>query len=299
MVSDKTATPMACGILRPQIILPKSMDLTDTLRVRHILAHELVHIRRFDAVWKGLLIAALCIHWFNPVVWVMYVLANKDLELACDESVVRRLGESGRTAYAMTLIGMAERRVKYISVNGFNFSKERIKSIMKYRKYSFFAIAISVLLVAGVMAACTATAGQRLAPMEEEVPNAAIPDDDISPKPITEEALPQYWEMGALDVDGVPYLPLVETAEDLGYMVDERTESNGDTNEYQYEVKKDGQSLFITNIKIRDNAVDEWDIGGKIRVSDRALINFTFQDNILYMPAQFYKEVLDTDNTLP
>ena len=82
-----------------------AVPLVALTALRYVLEHEFVHIRRFDALWKLLLLAAACAHWFNPLVWVMYVLANRDLELSCDETVVRRFG-GARASYARVLIGM-------------------------------------------------------------------------------------------------------------------------------------------------------------------------------------------------
>lgn len=72
--------------------------------------HEYVHIRRFDCLLKLLLTAALCLHWLNPLVWVMYLLANRDIELCCDEVVLPRMGLEKRSVYAMTLIDLEEQK---------------------------------------------------------------------------------------------------------------------------------------------------------------------------------------------
>src|SRR5699024_7205080 len=92
--SDRIISPLTYGIWRPVILLPKTMDYTDTRRLKYVLTHELIHIKRFDMLAKYVLVAALCIHWFNPLVWVMYILANRDLELSCDEAVVKTFGEN-------------------------------------------------------------------------------------------------------------------------------------------------------------------------------------------------------------
>ena len=84
------------------------MDQQDTQQLSYILQHEYIHIRRWDGLTKLLLTAAVCLHWFDPLVWVMYQLANRDLELACDETLLRQLGEGERTAYARTLIRLEE-----------------------------------------------------------------------------------------------------------------------------------------------------------------------------------------------
>ena len=107
--SDKVSSPASIGILRPRIIFPQGMDLDNEQMVRYILVHEYVHIRRFDTLWKLLALCAACVHWFNPLVWVMLVLLNRDLELSCDEMVLRHFGGTERASYAHSLIDMAER----------------------------------------------------------------------------------------------------------------------------------------------------------------------------------------------
>jgi beta-lactamase regulating signal transducer with metallopeptidase domain len=151
--SDRIATPLTYGIFRPVILLPKATDWTQETRLRYILTHEFVHIRRFDTLMKLLLVAAVCVHWFNPLVWVMYVLANRDIELSCDEAVVRTFGETMKSAYALTLIGLEEKKSRITPlVNNFskNAIEERIVSIMKMKKVSLPVIVVSVVLVAGV-----------------------------------------------------------------------------------------------------------------------------------------------------
>ena len=108
--SDQISSPLTFGVLHPVILMPKKTDWNDETALQYVLEHEFVHIRRFDAVSKLLLIAAACVHWFNPLVWVMYVLANRDMELSCDESVVRRFGSDARASYANILISMEETR---------------------------------------------------------------------------------------------------------------------------------------------------------------------------------------------
>jgi hypothetical protein len=126
------------------------MDWTDEKQLEYILTHEFTHIRRFDTAWKWLLAATLCIHWFNPLVWGLYFLANRDIELTCDEAVVRLQGMAQRSAYARALIKLEERRSIY-NLLGNNFNKnaikERINAIMKLKKVSLIWTAAAVLLV--------------------------------------------------------------------------------------------------------------------------------------------------------
>ena len=108
--AGRISSPLTFGVLRPVILVPKKTDWTDETALRYVLEHEFVHIQRFDVLSKLLLIAAVCVHRFNLLVWVMYVLANRDLELSCDETVLRRFGGDVRAAYARVLIRMEAAR---------------------------------------------------------------------------------------------------------------------------------------------------------------------------------------------
>ena len=150
--SDVITAPLTYGIWRPMVLMPKMTDWEDIDCLRYILAHEFVHIKRFDILFKWLLAAALCVHWFNPLVWIMYILANRDLELSCDEIVVRTYGETTKSAYALTLIALEEKRSSLTPLcAGFskNPMEERIVAIMKLKKPSIFAILTAVILVVG------------------------------------------------------------------------------------------------------------------------------------------------------
>lgn len=158
--SDQIKAPLTYGVLRPVVLLPKTTDWADESRLRYVLTHEMVHIKRFDALTKWVLAAALCVHWFNPLVWVMYVLANRDMELACDETVVRTCGETAKSAYALTLIEMEEQKSKITPLFN-NFSKnaieERIMAIMKIKKITAAGVAAALLLVGGTLTAFATT----------------------------------------------------------------------------------------------------------------------------------------------
>lgn len=174
--SDRISAPLSYGILKPVILLPKTVDWSDEDAISYVLEHEYVHIRRFDSVMKPALIAAACIHWFNPMVWLMYVLANRDIELSCDEAVIRQFGSTTKSSYAMTLIRMGEQQSGFAPFcNGFskNAIEERIVAIMKIKKKSVLALIIAFCLVVGVAAACATSA------KEPDADAALTPD--ISP----------------------------------------------------------------------------------------------------------------------
>ena len=127
--SSKIASPLTYGILRPVILLP--MGCLDDEELSLILAHELVHIKRFDTLSKLIAVATLCIHWFNPLVWAMFYFFNRDIELSCDEAVIEM--SENKKGYALTLINMTAVSNSAVLYN--NFSKyaieERINAIRK------------------------------------------------------------------------------------------------------------------------------------------------------------------------
>lgn len=330
MQSDRIAGPLTYGIFRPVILLPKGTDWTNEKHLEYILIHELVHIRHFDILMKLLLVAAVCVHWFNPLVWGMYVLANRDIELSCDEAVVRTFGETTKSAYAMTLIGLEEKRSSIIPLVD-NFSKnaieERIVTIMKMKKTSIITFVAATLIVASVTTGFATVAKSNtgnhdmVSPTENpaltEVSTLSSPlssterltnieADTPTAEPVTEKALPEYWKMGALNVDGVPYLPLVATAENLGYTVNavsnnidfDNNPKYPNTIEYNYELAKDGKSLGIASLDISDGKLVTYMIDG-IFCNTHDKTHIILQKDQAYMPAQFFKEALDTSNKLP
>ncbi len=152
--SDRISSPLTFGVLRPVILMPRRTDWADGEALRCVLEHEFVHIQRFDALAKLLLAAAVCVHWFNPLVWGMYFLANRDIELSCDETVVRRFGRDTRASYAKVLIRMEEARSGFAPLcNHFskNAIEERITAIMKIPKITIVSLAAAACIVAGTV----------------------------------------------------------------------------------------------------------------------------------------------------
>ena len=157
--SDLISSPLTYGILHPVILLPKKLDRNDQVALKYVLTHEYVHIRRFDAITKILFAAVLCIHWFNPLVWGMYVLANRDTELSCDAWVIRMTGVKNRSSYALMLIKMEEKRSGMSALYshfGKNAISERIEAIMKFKKTSILACTLALALIAGATTAFAA-----------------------------------------------------------------------------------------------------------------------------------------------
>lgn len=147
------SAPYVTGLFRPQILLPAEFDKAD---LQPVLAHELAHIRGLDILKKMLFAAALCVNWFNPLVWVMVRLAGRDLELLCDERALRDQDAPARAAYAHALLNAEERRSVFTL--GFKSDTEvRIMNVLKGKKHNRLTALLSVLLVLLTVAACTST----------------------------------------------------------------------------------------------------------------------------------------------
>lgn len=154
---SKIDTPLTYGIIFPKILLPK-YDEGYGKEIQYILLHEYTHIKRFDSAGKLLLAAVLCINWFNPMVWLMFILANHDIEISCDEAVINM--SVNNKEYAMALIISEEKRSsKGLAVfTGFskNIVKERICYIMKFkRKNKLSVIGASAIIILSASAFAT------------------------------------------------------------------------------------------------------------------------------------------------
>ena len=183
--SDRISAPLTYGLLRPVILLPENFAFQDGRLTGYVLTHEWVHIRRLDSLTKRLIIAAACLHWWNPMVWVLYVLFNRDLELSCDETVVRLHGAGTRADYARALIRMEEYKngpAPFCSSFNRNAMEERILAIMKMKKWTARAAAASAATVfaVGVLFATSAQAAVRGADNgpAEEYPVSAVNWDE-------------------------------------------------------------------------------------------------------------------------
>lgn len=151
--TDQIDSPLTYGVLHPVILLPRRTLSLPEEALDFMLDHEMAHIRRFDAATKLLLVLALCLHWYNPLVWLMRFLAVRDIEVACDERVVRMRGQQKRAAYALTLLGMEERRgIVSPLTNSFSqyATEERINAIMNMKKKSLFSTIIALVMILGL-----------------------------------------------------------------------------------------------------------------------------------------------------
>lgn len=165
--SDEISAPLTYGVFRPVILLPKlildseNSDSKSRL-LDFALTHELTHIRRFDPAIKLLAVAVCCVHWFNPAVWLMTWLLNRDIELSCDERVVAAFGSDSRADYANALISLEEKRSGVPFYTGFcrNAVQERITAIMKTKKTGIISALAACLVVACTIGAFATSAAE-------------------------------------------------------------------------------------------------------------------------------------------
>ena len=154
--SEKVCTPFVLGIIKPKIYLPYHMDSRE---MDHVIAHEQTHIRRKDHWWKPLGFLLLTTHWFNPLMWLSYILLCRDIELACDEKVIRKMSNEQRADYTQALVACSVDR-RLITACPLAFGeigvKERVKSVMNYKKPAFWIVLASVIVCA-VIAVCFLT----------------------------------------------------------------------------------------------------------------------------------------------
>lgn len=154
--SENVCSPFVLGIIRPKIYLPYHMDSRE---MGHVIAHEQTHICRRDHWWKPLGFLLLTIHWFNPLMWLSYVLLCRDIELACDEKVIREMSNEQRADYTQALVACSVDR-RLIAACPLAFGeigvKERVKSVMNYKKPAFWIVLASVIVCA-VIAVCFLT----------------------------------------------------------------------------------------------------------------------------------------------
>ncbi len=155
-ICDDIQTPFILGVFMPKIYIPSGVDES---QLPHIIAHENAHLKRLDHWWKPMGFAVLAVHWFNPLVWVAYILLCRDIELACDEKVIRKMNQSESIAYSETLLSCsANRRMVMVCPIAFGEVgvKERVKRVLHYRKPAFWLI-VSAVIICIVVAICFLT----------------------------------------------------------------------------------------------------------------------------------------------
>lgn len=153
-LSDSIATPFVMGVIAPKIYLPSD---TPKAERRFIIAHERHHLHRGDPLWKLLGYLALCVHWFNPLVWLAFFLGGKDMEMSCDEAVLNRLGEDIRADYSQALLRLATHKRLIAGMPlafGEGETKGRVRNMARWRRPKVWVSGICAVLCLAVLAVC-------------------------------------------------------------------------------------------------------------------------------------------------
>lgn len=147
-IADGEISPFVMGSIRPKIYLPEGLNEKER---KYIILHERLHIRRLDHIVKPIAFLALSIHWFNPLVWIAFILFCKDMEMSCDEAVIQKLGETVKADYSASLLALtSQRRILYVIPVDFGEgnTKERVRNLAAFRKRKKGILAVIILLAA-------------------------------------------------------------------------------------------------------------------------------------------------------
>lgn len=145
--SEKVTYPAVYGIINPRIILPLAYKEKD---VDLVVLHERMHIKRGDNLWRISAFAIVAVHWFNPFAWVFFKLFLADIELACDERVLAKLGDGGAKEYAISLLESRQKTSLFVSAFGGARIRARIENILSYRKMTGLSLIVFIVLLGSI-----------------------------------------------------------------------------------------------------------------------------------------------------
>lgn len=246
---ERIPAPLTYGIFHPVILPPHGVDWDDRETLSMILAHEYTHIRRHDCLVKLLFTAALCVHWFNPAVWLLCRLANWDIELACDEKTIRSMGEDSRFSYARVLLCQAEKTpgvFQLFSHFGKHGVEERVISALKQRRQSVWRGALACLLVAGTLAVFGTGAARGLDAGPK--PSSGVLSEGepwISVSFCSDAPADTFDQLKLTTPEGEPY-PL-KAQQCYTYQLNQEAFKQGVVNGQVTERTLQGEYLFLTN----------------------------------------------------
>lgn len=212
---DGLKSPFIFGIFKPRIFLPS--DITAD-RKTYILQHEFAHLARGDQFWKPLGFAILTVYWFHPLVWVSYILFCRDIELACDERVARRLSLADKKAYSETLL-LCSVRPKSVAACPLSFAevgvKARVKSVLRYKKPLVSVVVLSCIAVLAVAVCFLTEPKAETAPVAENTAESVAEATVPVPEPVTESNTELVTESAVVSVDETVTTPVEEVSVDV------------------------------------------------------------------------------------
>lgn len=208
--TDRIQTPFVLGLIKPRIYIPTGLDSKE---LDYIVKHEQIHIKRGDYLIKPIAFLTLILHWFNPLIWLSYSLMLKDMEMSCDEAVIKQFSEDIRINYSTSLLVLSMKQSGLLNLAfGENNVKSRIKNVLNYKKPTFWIIVVAVVLVATAaislasnpinMGKTVSKAEQLLQYKTEYVGNAAKVGNIIMQLDYPDHIFYDHFE---LDTDSPPY----------------------------------------------------------------------------------------------
>ena len=218
-LADHIPSPFAFGLLRPRIYLPSSVREKEC---GYLILHEQYHIRRRDCLVKLLAFLAVCLHWMNPLVWLAFALAMKDMEMSCDEYVLQSVPEDIRASYSKSLLGFAMNRrgmAAGLLAFGETDARKRVKNVLNFKRHKRWVGVIAIVLVAIAGTACLTNARDGKTEEVRDISQRAEGgEEDDKSQGTNDEAASQDEVAGQKKKDGM-YEAVVATGEAHGYQV--------------------------------------------------------------------------------
>ena len=246
-------TPFVLGLFSPRIYLPDGLSEDD---LPQVLAHERCHIRRGDHIVKPLAFLLLSLHWFNPALWLAYILLGRDMERACDELALKNADAAGRAAYTRALVSCAARpRTAAVCPLAFGeiAVKERVKSVLHYKKPALWA-AVLLVIAAAVIAVCLLTKPQS--------------------KPLTD---PDHWDARQLYALRTQY---VGDNSAVGAILDALGFADEHGCSYGIRLNTDKEPMGVTVCYTFENALPERSVEWNRQMAQRSYVVMALVDNI-------------------
>ncbi len=241
--SESVVSPFVLGIIKPKIYLPFNMNEQD---MEHVIAHEQAHLRRKDHLWKPLGFLILTLHWFNPMVWLGYILLCRDIELACDEKVVKEFNNEQKADYSQALLTCSVNR-RMIAACPVAFGevgvKNRVKSVLNYKKPAFWLIIVAII-ISIVVAVCFLTNPKNTSIFNSKYEtDKCLYSDVVSAEKETETNNVVY----SITSNGIMYRTFEDgTTDELGAFV----ETDYTTDTLKEMLNKQGEKVDLGNTKI-------------------------------------------------
>lgn len=271
--SDEVSSPLVYGFFRPVILLPHDFPKKDSPEYEQVLLHELTHVRSGDLWYKLFMLAVTCIHWYNPLVWVMLRLSTQDLEIRCDARVIRKLGK--KKSYAMTLVKAEVRQSTHFAEVAFAFSltELRLNAIAKAKVYLPRSIVLCAIL-AVVLVCCFSTGPSAREKEYTDTPMEATEQSDMQ---ITEPTQTEFTETEAeTEPKPLPTLSMNEETE-MEYLMGCDYETYGSVMELSL---KEGERETLA-LKLPEDITFAMDAQGREKLSLEG--SYSYDEELYYL----------------